>query len=102
MHELSENKLNYLQEHYQDMLACKFNNKNNDEIKAMAKKRINLINNSVKMAGFPKIKSLAEFDFEYQPTINKQQIEDFNSLRFIENKENIILYGNSGVGDRVK
>ncbi|MFI3327327.1 MAG: IS21-like element helper ATPase IstB [Clostridia bacterium] len=64
----------------------------------VAKKRINLINHSVKMAGFPKIKYLAEFDFDYQPTINKQQIEDFNSLRFIENRENIILYGNSGVG----
>lgn len=64
----------------------------------VAKKKINLINHSVKMAGFPKIKSLAEFDFEYQPSINKEQIQEFNSLRFIEKQENIIFYGNSGVG----
>ena len=52
------------------------------------KKKINLINHSVKMAGFPKIKTLAEFDFEYQPSINKEQIQEFNSLRFIEKQEN--------------
>ena len=62
------------------------------------KKKINLVNHSVKMAGFPKIKSLAEFDFDYQPSINKEQIQDFNSLRFIDRKENLIFYGNSGVG----
>lgn len=53
---------------------------------------------SVMMAGFPKVKTLAEFDFEYQPSINPQQIYDLNSLRFLEKQENIIFYGNSGVG----
>lgn len=64
----------------------------------MEKKRENLMNHAVKMAGFPKIKTLLDFDFDYQPSINKVQIEDFNSLRFIENKENIVFFGNSGVG----
>lgn len=62
------------------------------------KKKVNLVNHSVKMAGFPKIKTLVDFDFEYQPSINQQQIYDLNSLRFIEKQENIIFYGNSGVG----
>lgn len=66
--------------------------------KQLAKKKINLVNHSVKMAGFPKIKSLAEFDFTYQPSINKEQIQELNSLRFIEQHENVIFYGNSGVG----
>ena len=61
-------------------------------------KKENLIRHSVCMAGFPKIKSLAEFDFDYQPSINKEQIYDLNSLRFIEKQENIVFYGNSGVG----
>jgi len=64
----------------------------------MDKKRENLMNHAVKMAGFPKIKTLLDFDFDYQPTINKNQIDEFNSLRFIENKENIVFFGNSGVG----
>jgi len=62
------------------------------------KKKVNLINHSVNMAGFPKIKTLTEFDFDYQPSINKQQIQDLNSLRFIEKLENVVFYGNSGVG----
>ncbi len=62
------------------------------------KKKTNIVNHSVQTAGFPKRATLAEFDFEYQPSINKEQIYDFNSLRFIEKKENIVFYGNSGVG----
>ena len=61
-------------------------------------KKENLIRHSVYMAGFPKLKSLAEFEFDYQPSINKEQIYDLNSLRFIEKQENIVFYGNSGVG----
>ena len=62
------------------------------------KKKANLVSHSVNMAGFPKVKTLADFDFDYQPSINKQQIYDLNSLRFIEKLENIVFYGNSGVG----
>ena len=64
----------------------------------MERKKANLITHSIKTAGFPKPKNLAEFDFDYQPSINREQIYDFNSLRFIEKKENIVFYGNSGVG----
>ena len=39
-----------------------------------------------------------DFDFSFQPTINKEQILDFKNLRFIENKENIIFVGSPGVG----
>ena len=61
-------------------------------------KKDNLVKHSVNMAGFPKIKTLAEFEFDYQPSINQQQIYDLNSLRFIEKQENVIFYGKSGVG----
>lgn len=66
--------------------------------KIVEKKRNNVIIHSVKMAGFPRITTLQEFDFSYQPTINESQINDFASLRFLEKKENIIFYRNSGVG----
>ena len=61
-------------------------------------KRNNVIMHSVKMTGFPKIKTLQEFDFDYQPSLSKSQIEELITLRFIEKVENLILYGNSGVG----
>lgn len=66
--------------------------------KIVEKKRNNVINHSVKMARFPRISTLEEFDFSYQPSINENQINDFASLRFIRKRENIIFYGNSGVG----
>lgn len=62
------------------------------------KKKANLVTHSVLMAGFPKVKSLTDFDFDYQPSINQQQIYDLNSLRFLEKQENVVFYGNSGVG----
>ena len=61
-------------------------------------KDFNAQNAMVKVAGFPHLKELKDFDFDFQPKLNKQQFLDFTSLRFLEKKENIILIGNSGVG----
>ena len=57
-----------------------------------------MINSMVKVGAFPHRKEMNEFDFEFQPSINKQQILDFTSLRFIERNENIVFLGPSGVG----
>lgn len=65
------------------------------EIKVMEEKRIL---HSIQFAGFPFIKSLDEFDFSFQPSINKEQIYDFKNLRFIEKNENILFVGSPGVG----
>lgn len=61
-------------------------------------KNFNATNAMVKVAGFPHLKEMKNFDFDFQPKINKQQFLDFESLRFLENNSNIILIGNSGVG----
>lgn len=52
----------------------------------------------VRMAGFPYYKTFDDFEFSFQPTINKEEILDFKNLRFIENKENILFVGSPGVG----
>lgn len=52
----------------------------------------------IRTAGFPFLKTFDDFDFSFQPSINKEQIIDFKNLRFIENKENIIFVGSLGVG----
>lgn len=66
--------------------------------KEIEAKNFNAMNAMVKVAGFPHHKELKDFDFDFQPKINKQQFLDFESLRFLENNTNIILIGNSGVG----
>ena len=67
----------------------------NFEINVMEEKRIS---HSIQFAGFPFMKSLEDFDFTFQPSINKEQIMDFKNLRFIENVENILFVGSPGVG----
>ncbi len=43
-------------------------------------------------------KSIDDFDFNYQPKLNKQQIMDLASCRFINEKKNIVFMGKPGVG----
>lgn len=57
-----------------------------------------LMHNSVKTAGFPFLKRSNDYDFSFQPSINKTEIDDLLSLRFIENKDNILFIGSPGTG----
>ena len=52
----------------------------------------------VTVAGFPFVKKVEDFNFDFQPSVNKAEIKDLCTLRFIENKENILFYGTPGVG----
>lgn len=56
------------------------------------------IKSCVKVANFPFLKEIKDFDFDYQPSIDKKKIMDLMTLRFIENTENIIFCGTPGVG----
>ena len=61
-------------------------------------RKVSLIKSMVKVGAFPFIKEVKDFDFDFQPSINKQQILEFESLGFLERKENIVFLGPSGVG----
>lgn len=52
----------------------------------------------VKVANFPFLKTFNDYDFSFQPTINKNEILDLKYLKFIENHENIIFMGPPDVG----
>ena len=53
-------------------------------------KRERAIGSLVRMAGFPYQKKLQDFNFDFQPSINKEKIMDLKNLRFLENKENLL------------
>lgn len=53
---------------------------------------------SIRAAGFPHQKGLRDFNFDFQPTLNRGRIYDLAALGFIENNENIVLLGSPGVG----
>ena len=61
-------------------------------------KKIRTMHSCVKVAGFPAIKTFDDFDFSFQPSINKQQMKQFKYLDFVEKKENILFIGTPGVG----
>lgn len=41
---------------------------------------------------------MEDYDFNFQPSVRKSEIEDYMTLRFMENNENILFIGSSGVG----
>lgn len=52
----------------------------------------------VRLAGFPVIKVLDDYDYQFAQGAPKQQIQALSSLSFIQRKQNIVLLGPSGVG----
>ena len=63
-----------------------------------ANNQLRAINACVKTANFPFLKTVEDFDFSFQPGINRTEILEFTSLGFIERTENILFVGSSGVG----
>jgi DNA replication protein DnaC len=51
-----------------------------------------------KLAHFPFIKTLDQFDYAFQPSINDRQVRELATLRFVANGENVLLLGPPGVG----
>lgn len=53
---------------------------------------------AMRSSRLPAIKTLADFDFAFQPTLKREQIESLHELGFVERRENVILLGPPGVG----
>lgn len=53
---------------------------------------------AMRSSRLPAVKTLADFDFSFQPSIKREQIESLHTLGFIERKENVVLLGPPGVG----
>ena len=51
-----------------------------------------------RLAGFPAIKTLDDFNYDFAKGVKRSQIEELSGLSFVERKENIVLLGPSGVG----
>ena len=51
-----------------------------------------------KAAKLPNIKQLEDFDFSFQPSIDKKLVNDLATCQFIKSKENVLFIGASGTG----
>ena len=53
---------------------------------------------AMRSSRLPGIKTLDDFDFSFQPSIKREQIDSLHELGFLERKENVIFLGPPGVG----
>jgi DNA replication protein DnaC len=50
------------------------------------------------LARFPFVKGLDAFDFSYQPSLDKKQVQSLASCHFLEHGDNLVILGPPGVG----
>ena len=64
----------------------------------VAGKEQSRIERALMCSTLPYLKTLDEFDFAFQPGLNRQQILNLFDLTFMQRKENVVLLGPPGVG----
>ncbi len=76
---------------YTDFLALLIQ----DEVARRTQRKFDL---RIRRAGFRNQKTLEDFDFSFNPTINKAQIMDLATCRFMEEKACVLIVGPCGTG----
>jgi DNA replication protein DnaC len=56
------------------------------------------IETRLRQSRFPWIKTLEQFDFDFQPSLDRRQVRELAGLSFIERAENVVVLGPPGVG----
>lgn len=74
-------------EFLQELLTC--------EVQA---RRDRYLKTRMRLAHLPAVKTLEQFDFSFQPSIDERQIRELQTLRFVHDGSNVILLGPPGVG----
>jgi DNA replication protein DnaC len=52
----------------------------------------------LRFARYPVHKTLADFDFDFQPSLDRKVVAELSTLRFISERRNVLLLGPPGVG----
>ena len=52
----------------------------------------------LKQARFPWVKTLDQFDFDFQPSVDRKLVRELSGLSFVERAHNVVLLGPPGVG----
>ncbi|MDQ3522238.1 MAG: IS21-like element helper ATPase IstB [Gemmatimonadota bacterium] len=74
-----------------------------EAISAVLNAQISLRNNrrleaAMRSSRLPAVKTFQDFDFSFQPSLKREQMESLATLGFVERKENVIFLGPPGVG----
>jgi DNA replication protein DnaC len=52
----------------------------------------------LRLARFPWIKTLEQFEFDFQPSLDRRQVRELAGLSFVERTHNVVVLGPPGVG----
>ena len=52
----------------------------------------------LRQARFPWLKTLEQYDFEFQPSLDRRQVRELATARFVELAHNVVILGPPGVG----
>lgn len=66
-----------------------------EELDAKQKRRVAM---GIKIAHFPVVKTLEEFDFKFQPSLDAKLVRELATGHFIAQADNVLLFGPPGVG----
>lgn len=66
-----------------------------EETEAKQTKRVAM---GIQIAHFPSVKTLEDFDFKFQPSVDQKLVRELATGRFIAGAENVLLFGPPGVG----
>jgi DNA replication protein DnaC len=98
-------KLSFMQENYQDLAAqaAKKHWSHVDYLEKLADgeaamRRDRSIERRIRLARFPVIKTLDQFNWSWPKKINRLQVQNLFRLNFIKNKSNIVFLGGVGLG----
>jgi len=56
------------------------------------------VESRLKLARFPWVKTLEQFDFDFQPSVDRKVVRELAGLSFVERAHNVVLLGPPGVG----
>ena len=56
------------------------------------------IETRLRQARFPWVKTLEQFDFDFQPSLDRRQVRELTGLSFVERAHNVVILGPPGVG----
>lgn len=66
-----------------------------EEIGSKQRKRVAM---GIQIAHFPSVRTLEEFDFKFQPSIDQKLVRELETARYVGQAENVLIFGPPGVG----
>src|SRR5262249_5394134 len=65
------------------------------EVDAKKSKRVRM---AMRIAHFPCVRTIEEFDFSFQPSVDERLVGELSTDNFIANGDNVLIFGPPGVG----